>query len=108
MNNLFVLKMRELHSEIKTSSCCYDPKQSDTLVMTQRGSVIGTKCTTRDGGPSGQLVQLERGHFATLLFMNVQEFIGTCPTYRRWSYGARRLSFAVGVIKGNETEKGLL
>lgn len=55
--------------------------------MTWSGTVIGTKCTTTDGRSCGQLVQLERGHFATLLFMNVQEFIGTCPTHRRWSHG---------------------
>jgi hypothetical protein len=55
--------------------------------MPWSGTLIGTKCTATDGGSCGQLVLLEGGHFATLLFMNVQEFMGTCPAHRRWSYG---------------------
>ena len=36
---------------------------------------------------------MERGgHFATLLFMNAQEFMGTCPTYRRRS---RRVVYVI-------------
>jgi hypothetical protein len=70
------------------------------------GSVIGTDsaAANRNVLPS---VGSQTGHFATLLFMNVQEFIGTCPTDRRWSYGGQRALLVLWVFsKATRQRKG--
>jgi len=80
--------------------------------MTSTDSMIAlnpAKSAATQVGSYEESVQLRRGHFTTLLFMNIQEFMGTCPTHRRWSHGVwgwREARFVVAVCKGTRQRKG--
>lgn len=95
----------------------YDLKQCDYCVVTWTNNaiaLIATKCAATQAGLQYELVQLQRGHFATRLFMTfknswalVQHTPAGTIVGRGAGGGVKKSQVCGGCLQRNETEKRL-